>query len=71
MICYISSDEARREFTIVLRARPVAGEPAPSDEPREVRWVPGDEIDSLTMGRSMRLRIRRYLAGTAEGLYIG
>lgn len=71
VILYTSNGEARQEFSIVLRARPVAGEPTPSDESREVRWVPRDGIDSLTMDRSMRLRIRHYLAGTADGPYIG
>ncbi|ACZ91338.1 NUDIX hydrolase [Streptosporangium roseum] len=71
VILYTSDGEARQEFSIVLTGRAVAGEPTPSDESREVRWVPRDEIDSLTMDRSMRLRIRHYLAGTADGPYIG
>ncbi|MET8336972.1 NUDIX hydrolase [Streptosporangium canum] len=71
VILYTSDGEARQEFSIVLTSRAVAGEPTPSDESREVRWVPRDEIDSLAMDRSMRLRIRHYLAGTVDGPYIG
>ena len=70
VILYTSDGEARQEFSIVLTARPVNGEPTPSDESREVRWVPRDEIDSLTMDRSMRLRLGHYLDRGAEP-YIG
>ncbi|MFI6457989.1 NUDIX hydrolase [Streptosporangium amethystogenes] len=70
VILYTSNGEARQEFSIVLCGRPISGEPTPSDESREVRWVPRDQIDSLTMDRSMRLRIGHYLAGAA-GPYIG
>ncbi|MEV7012227.1 NUDIX domain-containing protein [Streptosporangium sp. NPDC051022] len=70
VILYTSNGEARQEFSIVLTARPVNGEPTPSDESREVRWVPRDQIDSLTMDRSMRLRLGHYLDGTT-GPHIG
>ncbi|WP_436758302.1 NUDIX hydrolase [Streptosporangium sp. V21-05] len=70
VILYTSDGEARQEFSIVLTGRPLSGEPTPSDESREVRWVPREEVDSLTMDRSMRLRIGHYLAGTT-GPYIG
>lgn len=59
-----------QEFSIVLTARAVDGEPTPSDESREVQWVPLDEVKSLTMGRSMRLRIGHYLADRTAP-YIG
>nr|WP_184948871.1 NUDIX domain-containing protein [Planomonospora venezuelensis] len=65
VILYTSDGEARQEFSIVLTARAVEGEPTPSDESREVRWVPRQEIETLTMDRSMRLRIGHYLAGRA------
>ncbi|SET82100.1 NUDIX hydrolase [Nonomuraea wenchangensis] len=70
VILYTSNGEARQEFSIVLTGRVVAGEPTPSDESREVRWVPRDGVLSLPMDRSMRMRIEHYLAGV--GLpYIG
>lgn len=70
VILYTSNGEARQEFSIVLCGRPISGEPTPSDESREVRWVPRDQVESLTMDRSMRLRLSHYLAGAAEP-YIG
>ncbi|MGC5015112.1 NUDIX hydrolase [Streptosporangium sp. DT93] len=70
VILYTSNGEARQEFSIVLCGRPISGEPTPSDESREVRWVPRDQVDSLTMDRSMRLRIGHFLA-EAAGPYIG
>ncbi|MER5650695.1 NUDIX domain-containing protein [Streptosporangium sp. NPDC002524] len=70
VILYTSDGEARQEFSIVLTGRPLSGEPTPSDESREVRWVPREKVDSLTMDRSMRLRIGHYLTGGAVP-YIG
>jgi len=70
VILYTSNGEARQEFSIVLTGRAIAGEPTPSDESREVRWVARDGVDMLPMDRSMRLRIGHYLSGGA-GPYIG
>ncbi|GAA2370956.1 NUDIX domain-containing protein [Nonomuraea africana] len=70
VILYTSNGEARQEFSLVLTARAVSGKPTPSDESREVRWVPRDEVASLTMDRSMRMRIEHYLSGTPSP-YIG
>ncbi|MFF3667232.1 NUDIX hydrolase [Microtetraspora malaysiensis] len=64
VILYTSNGEARQEFSIVLTARAVDGRPTPSDESREVRWVPRDQVETLSMDRSMRLRIGHYLDGT-------
>ncbi|GAA3730264.1 8-oxo-dGTP pyrophosphatase MutT (NUDIX family) [Spinactinospora alkalitolerans] len=61
IILYTSDGEARQEFSIVLFARPVSGEPTPSDESREVRWVPKADIADYDMDRSMRLRISHHL----------
>lgn len=61
IILYTSNGEARQEFSIVLRARPVAGRPTPSDESTEVRWVPPAEAEHYTMDKSMRQRITHYL----------
>ena len=62
VILYTSNGEARQEFSIVLTGRPVRGELAPSDESTEVRWVPAPRINHLAMDRSMRARLRDYLA---------
>ncbi|WP_405087151.1 NUDIX domain-containing protein [Microbispora sp. NBC_01389] len=64
VILYTSNGEARQEFSIVLTAQAVSGEPTPSDESREVRWVPRDRVGTLPMHRSMALRISHYITGT-------
>ncbi|WP_336212618.1 NUDIX hydrolase [Nonomuraea sp. LPB2021202275-12-8] len=70
VILYTSNGEARQEFSIVLTGRAVSGAPAVSAESLQVRWVPRDEVLSLPMAASMRMRIEHYLAGI--GLpYIG
>ena len=61
VILYTSNGEARQEFSIVLTARSVGGEPTPSDESSEVRWVSHSDIPDYTMDRSMSLRVRDYL----------
>lgn len=70
VILYTSDGEARQEFAIVLTGRPVSGEPAPSVESPDVRWVPREELAALAMDRSMRMRVEHYLAGTGRP-YIG
>jgi ADP-ribose pyrophosphatase YjhB (NUDIX family) len=61
VILYTSNGEARQEFSIVLTARPLSGQPTPSSESSEVRWVSVSEVRDLTMDRSMRIRINDYL----------
>jgi len=63
VILYTSNGEARQEFSILLTARPLGGEPTPSDESIEVRWVLPSDAKTLTMDRSMRIRINDYLSG--------
>lgn len=63
LIHYTSNDEVRQEFSIVFTGRPVAGEPTPSSESSEVRWVDPEAVGELAMHRSMRLRITDYLEG--------
>jgi hypothetical protein len=46
----------------VLTARPLAGQPTPSSESSDVRWVPASEVLEYTMDRSMRIRISDFLA---------
>jgi ADP-ribose pyrophosphatase YjhB (NUDIX family) len=61
IILYTSNGEARQEFSILLTARPVGGQPTPSDESSEVRWVERADLEDYTMDRSMRLRVRDFL----------
>ncbi|GGO82301.1 NUDIX hydrolase [Nonomuraea cavernae] len=70
VILYTSNGEARQEFSIVLTAQAISGKPTPSDESREVQWVPREEVAALQMDRSMRMRIDHYLSG-ASSPYIG
>jgi ADP-ribose pyrophosphatase YjhB (NUDIX family) len=62
VIFYTSNGEARQEFSIVLTARLLGGQPTPSSESSEVRWVPESELPGYTMDRSMRIRINDCLA---------
>jgi ADP-ribose pyrophosphatase YjhB (NUDIX family) len=61
VLLYTSNGEVRQEFSIVLTARPLSGQPTPSSESSEVRWVPVSEVREFTMDRSMRIRIDDYL----------
>ena len=70
IVLYTSNGEARQEFSIVLTARTVSGEPTPSSESTEVRWVPRAELLDYPMDRSMRMRIEHFLAGDQQP-YIG
>jgi ADP-ribose pyrophosphatase YjhB (NUDIX family) len=63
VIHFTSNDEVRREFSVVLTARPVGGEPTASDESSEVRWVATADLGSYTMDRAMRKRVDDYLKG--------
>jgi ADP-ribose pyrophosphatase YjhB (NUDIX family) len=62
VILYTSNGEARQEFSIVLTARPAGGQPTPSSETSEVRWVTLADAATYTMDRSMRIRVDHYLA---------
>jgi ADP-ribose pyrophosphatase YjhB (NUDIX family) len=62
VILYTSNGEARQEFSIVLTARAVGGQPTPSSESSEVRWVPAAEAAGYAMDRSMLIRINDFLA---------
>ena len=62
VIFYTSNGEARQEFSIVLTARLLGGQPTPTSESSEVRWVPESELPGYTMDRSMRIRINDFLA---------
>src|ERR1700735_1262228 len=62
VIFYTSNGEARQEFSIVLTARLLGGQPTPSSESSEVRWVPASQVLAHTMDRSMRIRLNDYFA---------
>jgi ADP-ribose pyrophosphatase YjhB (NUDIX family) len=62
VILYTSNGEARQEFSIVLAAQAVRGQPTPSSESSQVRWVPEAELPGNTMDRSMRIRINDFLS---------
>jgi ADP-ribose pyrophosphatase YjhB (NUDIX family) len=62
VLLYTSNGEVRQEFSIVLTARPLSGQPTPSSESSEVRWVSVSDVREYTMDRSMRIRIDDYLA---------
>jgi 8-oxo-dGTP pyrophosphatase MutT (NUDIX family) len=64
VILYTSDGEVRQEFSVVFTARPITGEPTPSSESRQVRWIDPVDVPALAMDRSMRTRIGHYLAGT-------
>jgi ADP-ribose pyrophosphatase YjhB (NUDIX family) len=65
-----SNGEVRQQFSLCFRARYLGGELATSDESSEVRWVSRDELDSLPIHPSMRLRIDHRYERRAEP-YIG
>jgi len=71
VILYTSNGEARQEFSIVLTAVPIGGQPTPSDESSDVRWVPRDDLAGYQVDRSMRLRLEHYLTGRGVSPYLG
>ena len=63
VILYTSNGEVRQECSLVCTARMVGGEPRPTSESLDVRWVPTNEISSYQMHPSMRQRIGHFLEG--------
>jgi ADP-ribose pyrophosphatase YjhB (NUDIX family) len=61
VILYTSNGEVRQEFSIVLTARATGGQPAPSSESSDVRWIASSGLSGYQMDASMRLRIRHYV----------
>ena len=70
VLLYTSNGEVRQEFSIVLTARATGGQPTPSSETSEVRWVPLGDVGSYQMDRSMRLRVQHY-AERRDRPYVG
>lgn len=71
VIHYTSNDEVRQEFCVVLMARWISGEPTPSSESSEVRWVDLDDVPDLQMDRSMSRRMEDYILGDLTKPYLG
>ena len=71
LILYTSNGEVRQEFSILLTAVVIGGQPTPSSESSEVRWVPRQDLAGYQMDRSMRLRLGHYLAGRSGSPYLG
>jgi ADP-ribose pyrophosphatase YjhB (NUDIX family) len=65
-----SDGEVRQQFSICFRGRYISGNPTPSDESSEVRWVARNDLDSLPIHPSMRLRIDHGYENRSEP-YIG
>jgi ADP-ribose pyrophosphatase YjhB (NUDIX family) len=70
VILYTSDGEVRQECSVVFAARAVGGQPTPSSESSEVRWVSQGELAELTMHPSMRQRVAHYLEDR-DSPYIG
>jgi 8-oxo-dGTP pyrophosphatase MutT (NUDIX family) len=60
VLLYTSNGEVRQEFSVVLTARPTGGQPTPSDETSQVRWVALEDLRGYDMDPSMRLRVTHY-----------
>src|SRR5262249_17973682 len=61
IILYTSNNEARQEFSVVLKAQRVSGRLTPSEESTEVRWLAPREIAiRYHMAPSMKRRIADY-----------
>ena len=53
--------EVRQEFSIVFRAKPINGVTTSSSESRQVGWIPPNQLESLNIHPSIRLRIAHAL----------
>lgn len=50
--------EVRQEFSICFRATPISGELQPSSESKEVHWVHPNDLRTLNIHSSIKLRIQ-------------
>lgn len=66
LIHYTSNNEVRQEFSIVLTAHPTSGQPTPSRESSEVRWIPLEEVCEYKMDQAMLVRIERFVSAHRE-----
>ncbi|MEU8621680.1 NUDIX domain-containing protein [Streptomyces sp. NPDC048623] len=56
-----SDGEVRRQFNVCFRARIIGGGLSISDESTELRFVGPEELDTLPMHHTQRLRLTHYL----------
>ncbi|MFE6758194.1 NUDIX domain-containing protein [Streptomyces sp. NPDC057684] len=56
-----SDGEVRRQFNVCFTARVTGGHLAISDESTELRFVAPDELESLPMHHTQRLRLQHFL----------
>jgi 8-oxo-dGTP pyrophosphatase MutT (NUDIX family) len=56
-----SDGEVRRQFNVCFTARITGGKLAMSDESTELRFVAPNEVETLPMHHTQRLRIRHFL----------
>lgn len=61
-----SDGEIRQEFSVCFACVILSGEIAKSDESLEVRFWPVEDINTLDMHPSIRLRISHYFSGRSE-----
>ncbi|MEU7572880.1 NUDIX domain-containing protein [Micromonospora sp. NPDC049240] len=66
-----SDGKIRQQFSICFRARYLGGETTPSSESSEVRWVAKEDLDTLPIHPSMRVRIKHEYEGPPHEPYIG
>jgi ADP-ribose pyrophosphatase YjhB (NUDIX family) len=58
VLLYTSNGEVRQEFSILLTAVATGGQPTPSSESSEVRWVPREDLAGYQVDPTIRLPIR-------------
>ncbi|MEU6936676.1 NUDIX domain-containing protein [Streptomyces rubiginosohelvolus] len=63
--------EARQQFSICFRARPVGGDIQTSDETTQVRWVTPADLSTYDIHSTMRLRIEHAMDEARPTPYIG
>ncbi|MFD7065913.1 NUDIX domain-containing protein [Streptomyces sp. NPDC059913] len=63
--------EARQQFSICFRARPVGGAIRTSNETTQVRWVSPADLAEFDIHPTMRLRIEHAMDRTRTTPYIG
>ncbi|HCT79445.1 MAG TPA: NUDIX hydrolase [Micromonosporaceae bacterium] len=62
--------EVRQEFNVTFYGKVIGGEIAVSDESTEVRFIRLDELDSLPIHDTVRLRLQRHLT-EGDSPYVG
>lgn len=65
-----SDGEVRQQFTLAFRTRLLGGQLARDSESHELRWVAREDLDSLNIHPSMRLRIDHYFENRGQP-YLG